>query len=99
MAHGAEIGERICPHPLRHTVGIRLPANGMDITDVQKLLGPEDTATARIYAETSVAMLRSNFDQVANPTGQELVRRISEDRREVVGAFAADLLAAPHLSI
>ena len=99
IAHGAGIGECIDPHLLRHTMGIRLPANSMDITDVQKLLGPEDIAAARIYAETSVALLRSRLDQVTNRTRQELVRRKSEDQREVVGAFAADLLAAPHLSI
>ncbi len=34
----------------------------MDITDVQKFLGHEDIATTRIYAETSVAMLRRKFD-------------------------------------
>ena len=95
MAHGAGIGKRIYPHLLRRTMATRLLAIGMDITDVQKFLGHEDIATTRIYAETSVAMLRSKFDQVTNRTGQELVQRISEDQGEVVGAFAADLLAAP----
>ena len=67
----------------------RLPANSMDITDVQKLLGPEDIATARTYAETSVAPLRSKFDQVTKRTGQEPARLISEDEREVVGNAAS----------
>ena len=53
----------------------RLLAIGMDITDVQKFLGHEDIATTRIYAETSVAMLRRKFDQVTSQTGQDLVRR------------------------
>ena len=73
----------------------RLPANGMEIPDVQKFLGHEDIATARIYAETSVDMLRSKFDQVTKRTGQEPMRRISEDQGKFVGAFAADLPAAP----
>ena len=73
----------------------RLLAIGMDITDVQKFLGHEDIATTRIYAETSVAMLRRKFDRVTGEAGKELVRRISEDQGEVVGAFAADLLTEP----
>ena len=68
---------------------------GMDITDVQKFLGHEDIATTRIYAETSVAMLRRKFDRVTEVAGKDLVRRISEDQGEVIGAFAADLLAEP----
>ena len=73
----------------------RLLAIGMDITDVQKFLGHEDIATTRIYAETSVAMLRRKFDRVTEVAGKDLVRRISEDQGEVIGAFAADLLAEP----
>ena len=73
----------------------RLLVIGMDITDVQKFLEYEDIATTRIYAETSVAMLRRKFDQVTNQTGKDLVRWISKDQGEVVGAFAADLLSEP----
>ena len=71
----------------------------MDITDVQKFLGHEDIATTRIYAETSVALLRSKLDQVTNRTGQEPVRRISEDQGEVVRALAAELTAPHRLSV
>ena len=74
----------------------RLLAIGMDITDVQKFLGHEDIATTRIYAETSVAMLRRKFDQVTAKAGAELVQRISEDQGEVVGSpLPADLLTEP----
>ena len=95
IARDAGIGKRIYPHLLRHTMATRLLAIGMDITDVQKFLGHEDIATTRIYAETSVAMLRRKFDQVTGKAGKELVQRISEDQGEVVGAFAADLLTEP----
>ena len=95
IARDAGIGKRIYPHLLRHTMATRLLAIGMDITDVQKFLGHEDIATTRIYAETSVAMLRRKFDQVTGKAGTELVQRISEDQGEVVGAFAADLLTEP----
>ena len=95
MARGAGIGKRIYPHLLRHTMATRLLAIGLDITDVQKFLGHEDIATTRIYAETSVAMLRRKFDRVTEVAEKDLVRRISEDQGEVIGAFAADLLAEP----
>ncbi len=95
MAHGAGISKRIYPHLLRHTMATRLLAIGMDITDVQKFLGHEDIATTRIYAETSVAMLRRKFDRVTEEAGKNLVQRISRDQGEVVGAFAADLLVEP----
>ena len=95
IAHGAGISKRIYPHLLRPTMATRLLAISMDITDVQKFLGHEDIATTRMYADTSAAMPRRKFDQVTNQAGQGLVRRISKDQGEVVGAFAADLLAEP----
>ena len=95
IAHGAGIFKRIYPHLLRHTMATRLLVIGMDITDVQKFIGHEDIATTRIYAETSVAMLRRKFDRVTEEAGKDLVQRISRDQGEVVGAFAADLLTEP----
>ena len=81
VARGAGIGKRIDPHLLRHTMATRRLALGMHITDIQKFLGHEDIGATRIYAETSVAMLRRKFDQVTDRA-----------RSDVVGAFAADLL-------
>ena len=99
IANDAGIHKRLYPHLLRHTMATRLLAIGMDITDVQKFLGHEDISSTRIYAETSVAMLRRKFDQVTEVEGQKLIRRISEDQGEIVGAYAADLLAAPRRAI
>lgn len=64
----------------------------MDITDVQKFLGHEDISTTRIYAETSVAMLRRKFDQVTEAEGQQLVKTIANNQGDIIAAFAADLL-------
>ena len=91
----AGIGKRIYPHLLWHTLATRLLAIGMDITDAQRFLGHEDIATTRVYPETSVAMLWRKFDQVTGEAGKDLVRRIYVDRGDVVGAFAAGLLAEP----
>jgi len=92
VAHKAGITKRIYPHLLRHTMATRLLASGMDITDIQKFLGHEDIGTTRIYAETSIAMLRRKFDAVTNPGGRSLVYDIADRQGEVVAAFAADLL-------
>ena len=93
VAIGAGITKRIYPHLLRHTVATRLLALGMDITDVQRFLGHDDIGTTRLYAETSVAMLRCKFDQVTAPGGRALVRDIAAAQGEVVAAFASDLLS------
>jgi integrase/recombinase XerD len=97
MVHGvavaAGIGKRIYPHLLRHTIATRLLALGMDIADIQRFLGHDDISTTRIYAETSVAMLRRKFDAVTAPAGQALIREIASRQGEVVAAFASDLLS------
>ena len=92
VAEAAGIAKRIYPHLLRHTVATRLLALGMAITDVQRFLGHDDISTTRIYAETSVAMLRRKFDQVTAPAGRALVRDIAATQGEIVAAFASDLL-------
>jgi integrase/recombinase XerD len=89
----AGITKRIYPHLLRHTMATRLLALGMDIADVQRFLGHDDISTTRIYAETSVAMLRRKFDQVTAPAGRALVREIATAHGDVVAAFASDLLS------
>ena len=94
FARDAEIVKRIYPHLLRHTMATRLLANGMDIADIQKFLGHEDIGATRIYAETSIAMLRRKFDRIAEPAGQELLGAVRSRHGDVVGAFAADLLAS-----
>ena len=92
IARETGISKRIYPHLLRHTMATRLLALGMDITDVQKYLGHEDIGSTRIYAETSVAMLRRKFDQVTEEPGKALLNTITAQQGEIVGAFAADLL-------
>ncbi len=92
-ADAAGITKRIYPHLLRHTMATRLLTVGMDITDVQRFLGHDDISTTRIYAETSVAMLRRKFDQVTAPGGRALVSEIASAQGDVVAAFASDLLS------
>ena len=78
---------------LRHTRATRLLAIGMDIADIQKFLGHVDISETRIYAETSIAMLRRKFDRVTDPAGRDLVGTVRGRHGDLVGAFAADLLS------
>ena len=94
VARDAGITKRLYPHLLRHTMATRLLALGMEITDIQKCLGHEDIGATRIYAETSLAMLRRKFDQVTDQPGSELLGAVRTRHGDVVGAFAADLLTA-----
>jgi integrase/recombinase XerD len=94
VARKAGIGKRLYPHLLRHTMATRLLADGMDITDIQKFLGHEDIGATRIYAETSVAMLRRKFDRVTGDEGRDLLGQVRHRHGDVVGAFAADLLTS-----
>ncbi|MCY4141299.1 MAG: tyrosine-type recombinase/integrase, partial [Rhodobacteraceae bacterium] len=96
IAREAGIAKRIYPHLLRHTMATRLLAIGMDIADIQKFLGHADISATRIYAETSIAMLRRKFDRVTDPDGRDLIGTVRERHGEVVGAFAADLLSGDH---
>ena len=97
VACKAGIEKRLYPHLLRHTMATRLLADGMDITDIQKFLGHEDIGATRIYAETSVAMLRRKFDRVTGDEGRDLLGQVRHRHGDVVGAFAADLLTSdPH---
>ena len=94
VARAAGITKQLYPHLLRHTMATRLLGLGMDITDIQKCLGHEDIGATRIYAETSLAMLRRKFDQVTDRAGADLVGTVRTRHGDVVGAFAADLLSA-----
>lgn len=49
----AEIGRRVYPHLIRHTTATDALNRGMDVTEVQRLLGHEKLDTTMIYAKVS----------------------------------------------
>lgn len=50
---GEELGIELYPHKIRHTTATNALQSGMEITQVQKMLGHSSVATTQIYAETS----------------------------------------------
>jgi integrase/recombinase XerD len=93
VAQAAGITKRVYPHLLRHTMATRLLARGMDITDLQHVLGHASIVTTRHYAETTAAMLQRRFDQLTDPAAYTLVTSIRQQRGDDAALIAADLLA------
>ena len=54
------IGKPITPHIIRHTTATLSLQSGMDITQIQKMLGHASVSTTMIYAETSDANVQAS---------------------------------------
>ncbi|MHA1791385.1 MAG: site-specific tyrosine recombinase/integron integrase, partial [Promethearchaeota archaeon] len=55
--------KRITPHVFRHTGATMLRRNGMDISELQDLLGHASPNTTRIYARNDIESLHESFKQ------------------------------------
>lgn len=76
--HVARIGvaagiEHLHPHRLRHTCATRLLNAGMDIVQIQKLLGHEDLNTTMIYARVHDATVEADYRQFTNKIEKQRV--------------------------
>ena len=61
---GVALGiEHLHPHRLRHTCATRLLNAGMDILQIQKLLGHEKLATTMIYARVQDATVQADYQR------------------------------------
>jgi site-specific recombinase XerD len=76
--HVARIGvaagiEHLHPHRLRHTCATRLLNAGMDIIQIQKLLGHEDLNTTMIYARVHDATVEADYHHFTNKIEKQRV--------------------------
>lgn len=62
-AQRAEIGRRVTPHMLRHTLATALLSRGCDIRYIQKLLGHASVATTQIYTHVDTQALREAYSR------------------------------------
>jgi integron integrase len=82
-ASDAKVMKRITPHILRHSFATHLLMSGVNIREIQRLLGHADVSTTMIYTHVSV------FADQATPNPLDMLARSLENpRRRAVGSDA-----------
>lgn len=56
----AGIQRRIYPHLIRHTTATMALQHGMDVTEIQKMLGHANIATTMIYAKAAEDQVKNS---------------------------------------
>jgi integrase/recombinase XerC len=71
---GAALGiDHLHPHRLRHTCATRLLNAGMDIVQIQKLLGHQQLTTTMIYARVQDATVEADYHRFTNQIERQRV--------------------------
>jgi len=87
--YGERIGiprDRLFPHAMRHLYGTELAEEGIDVLQIQALLGHRDPKTSQVYVHLATRTLARTVDK-ANPLRKlrtpvtELARRLRQTRR------------------
>ena len=70
LALGFPADKKITPHVFRHTGATMLRRNGMDISELQDLLGHASPNTTRIYAKNDIEAINVSYKKM-HPLNQE----------------------------
>lgn len=62
----SEVNRRVYPHLIRHTTATDCLERGMDITEVQQLLGHADISTTMIYAKRNSQTVKFKHQRYMN---------------------------------
>ena len=62
-AAGRDLGFRVHPHLLRHSIAVHLLRRGADIRHIQQFLGHADLETTKIYLRLVPGHLREDYDK------------------------------------
>ncbi|MCD6360936.1 MAG: tyrosine-type recombinase/integrase [Armatimonadetes bacterium] len=72
LAQAAGIEKKVTPHVLRHTYATRMLRRGLDLREVQELLGHANVATTQIYTHVDPEALRRKI-QEPSPSANEQI--------------------------
>ncbi len=64
LARKAGVNRRVTPHLLRHTFATLSLAAGLDVREIQELLGHSNLNTTQVYAHVSRERLRRDYERV-----------------------------------
>ncbi len=87
LAREARIEKQVTPHVLRHTYATRLLDSGLNIREVQMLLGHSDVSTTMIYTHVNPAALRAKIQ--GQPANTDLREQIAALQKQLDDLRAA----------
>ncbi|PLJ77832.1 site-specific tyrosine recombinase/integron integrase [Infirmifilum sp. SLHALR2] len=64
LARKAGLSRKVTPHLLRHTFATLSLASGLDVREIQELLGHSNLNTTQVYAHVSRERLRKDYERV-----------------------------------